>query len=100
VPAEENTYEMKMRNSGQVMLYCKAYLDLTDVATGKQYKSEPVEFPVFPEGVRKVNLKVPSSVPPGKYSALAILDIGEDMPLEALERTIQVKPPVANGPKK
>ena len=35
--------------------------------------------------------EIPNTVPKGKYSALAILDIGEDASLEAIERMIEVE---------
>jgi len=89
--AEKNSYQMTMQNTGDVMLQCKSYIELTNIANGKEYKLEKVEFPVFPDGVRKIKFNIPDTVPAGKYSALSILDIGEDMPLEAIEKTIEIK---------
>ena len=91
LPAEKNSYEMTMQNTGEVMLQCKAYMELTNVADGKEFKLDKIEFPVFPDGVRRVRFDMPATVPAGKYSALAILDIGEEMPLEAIEKTIEIK---------
>jgi hypothetical protein len=88
---EKNTYELLMKNAGDVMLQCKGYMELTDPATGKSYKTEKVEFPVFPGGVRKVTLALPADLPKGKYSALAILDMGEDVPLEGIEKMVEVR---------
>lgn len=89
--AEKNTYELKMRNTGNVMLRCRSYMELTDVASGKTYKTAPVEYPVFPEGTRKVKFTLDGDIPPGTYSALAIIDLGDDVPLEAMEKVIKVK---------
>jgi hypothetical protein len=91
VDTEKNAFELKMRNTGNVMLRCKSFLELTDVATGKTYKTPVIEYPVFPEGIRKVKFTIPENIPPATYSALAILDIGEDVPLEAMEKVIVVK---------
>lgn len=91
VEKEKNTYEFTMQNVGDVMLQSKAHLELTNVETGKEFKLNKTEFPVFPEGTRKVKFTIPDTIPAGKYSALAILDIGEDMPLEAVEKVIEVK---------
>jgi hypothetical protein len=88
VEGEEKSYELIMKNSGEVMLQCKAYVELTNIADGRQYKLDKIEFPVFPDGVRKIKFTIPGTVPAGKYSTLAIVDIGEDMPLEALEKII------------
>lgn len=91
IATAKNSYEMTMKNTGEVMLQCKAYMELTNVADGKEYKLDKIEFPVFPDGVRKVRFDIPEAIPVGKYSALAILDIGEEMPLEAIEKTIEIK---------
>lgn len=88
---ESNAYEFVVKNSGTVMLQCKAYMELTNVADGTTYKTEKTEFPVFPDGVRKVKMMLPAPLPRGKYSALAILDPGSDMALEAIEQQLDVK---------
>ncbi|MBN9380099.1 MAG: hypothetical protein J0H74_05010 [Chitinophagaceae bacterium] len=90
VPGEKNAYDLYMENTGETMLQCKVHLELTNIETGKEFRSEKVEFPVFPEGTRKVRLMVPVNTPRGRYSALAILDIGEGIPLEAVEKKIEV----------
>jgi hypothetical protein len=90
VANEKNNYELLMKNTGDVMLQCKAYLELTNAADGKSFKTEKVEFPVFPEGVRKVKLSLPADIPKGKYSALGIIDMGEDLPLEGIEKTVEI----------
>ncbi|MBU1821596.1 MAG: hypothetical protein KKG00_08820 [Bacteroidetes bacterium] len=87
---ESKAYWFKVQNVGKTMVYCKAYLDLTDTATGQQYRSETTDFPMFPTGNRKVRLSVPPNVPKGKYSMLAILDYSEDASLEAIEKNIEI----------
>jgi P pilus assembly chaperone PapD len=85
-----NAYWFKVQNTGKTMISCKAYLDLTETSTGQQYRSEITEFPMFPEGNRKVKLVVPPTVPKGKYSMLAILDYSESASLEAVEKNIEI----------
>jgi P pilus assembly chaperone PapD len=87
----KNAYVFHVENAGQVMLQCKSYVTLTNVTTGQEYKIDRVEFPVFPDGKRYIKFIVPDTVPRGKYSALAILDIGEDEELLALEKSIELK---------
>lgn len=91
VAGEKNAWDFYMENTGALMLQCKAHLELTNIETGKEFKLDRIEFPVFPDGRRKVRMTIPATVPPGKYSALAILNIGEEAALEAIERTIEVK---------
>jgi P pilus assembly chaperone PapD len=91
VDSSYNKYAFSVANSGQVMLQCKASLTLTAIESGQEFKLDKVEFPMFPAGKRSVNFEVPSTIPKGKYSALAVLDIGEDETLQAIEKTIQIK---------
>ncbi|MEJ7740673.1 MAG: hypothetical protein WKF97_24925 [Chitinophagaceae bacterium] len=91
VAGEKNSYEFTMANTGDVMLHCKAHLELTNVASGKETKLNNIEFPVFPGGARKIKLVVPGNLSSGKYSALAVLDLDEDLALEALEKEIEVR---------
>lgn len=88
---EKNVYEVALKNTGELMLQCKAQIELTDAASGVTYHTEKIEFPVFPGGNRKVKLPLPAGIPKGNYSALAIVDLGDDAPLEGLERTIEVQ---------
>jgi len=90
VDTAKNAYDFFMINTGETMLQCKAHLELTNIETGGVFKLDKIEFPVFPEGKRTVRFTIPASIPKGKYSGLAILDIGEDASLEAIERTIEV----------
>jgi P pilus assembly chaperone PapD len=88
---DKNTYEFAVANTGEVQLQCKATLTLTNTSTGEEIKLDRIEFPMFPEGKRVVRFAIPEKTPKGKYSALAILDIGEDKELQAIEKTIEIK---------
>lgn len=88
---EKNTYEFTVANTGEVQLQCKATLTLTNTATGEEIKLDRVEFPMFPDGKRIVRFTLPEKIAKGKYSALAILDIGEDNELQAIEKTFEIK---------
>lgn len=86
----KNSYSFKVENVGDVMLNCKSYITLTNITTGQEFKLERLEFPMFPEGKRLLKFVIPDNIPKGKYSALAVLDIGEDEELQAIEKTIDV----------
>jgi len=90
-PDEKNAYDFSMINTGGTMLQCKVHLELTSIETGREIRSDIIEFPVFPEGKRVIRLKIPAATSSGKYSALAVLDIGEESSLEAIEKNIEVK---------
>jgi len=86
-----NTYRILCQNTGKIMVDCKSYLELASLADGKKTKIEAGEFPMFPDQKRFVSFELPKDLPKGKYSALAVLDAGEDVPLEAVEKEIEIK---------
>lgn len=89
-PAIPNTYDLVCQNTGDVMIECKAHLELAS-ASGEQTKLDFIEFPMFPGQKRYVTFELPKNLPDGKYNAIGILDAGEDLPLEAVESTVEVK---------
>lgn len=93
-----NTYDLVCMNTGDVMIECKAYLELTSTS-GEDTKLDFIEFPMFPGQKRYVTFELPKNLPDGSYNALGVLDAGEDLPLEAVESTVQVKTVTADGPK-
>jgi hypothetical protein len=86
-----NTYNIYCQNTGQIMLECKSYLELTSLAGGKKTKIDALDFPLFPDQKRYVQFTIPKDLPKGKYSALGVIDGGEDLSLEALESEIEIK---------
>lgn len=89
--AAKNTYNFSLANTGKTMLECKARLLLTNLSNGAEIKLDEIEFPVFPDGKRIVKLVLPDTLPKGKYSMLAILEYDPDMPLEAIESSVEIK---------
>jgi hypothetical protein len=85
-----NAYHIICKNTGNAMVDCKAYIEITS-ADGKKTKLDNVEYPLFPNQKRYVLFELPKNLPKGKYSALAVIDAGEDMSLEAIESDIEVK---------
>lgn len=88
---EKNVYNFSLVNTGKAMLECKARLLLTNLSNGEEVKLDELEFPIFPDGKRIVKLLIPPTVPKGKYSMLAILEYDADMPLEAIESSVDIK---------
>lgn len=88
---DKGIYNFTMNNTGKAMLECKVHLVLTNLATGIETKLEDFDFPVFPEGKRVVKLAIPQNLEKGKYSMLAVLDYDPDMPLEAIESSVEIK---------
>ena len=88
---EENTWLLLCQNSGKIMVECNAYLELAALSDGKKTRIDVNEFPMFPGQRRYVSFKLPPDLPKGKYSALGVLDAGEDVSLEAVETTIEIR---------
>lgn len=93
--AQKGFVYLYMKNTGQVMLTCKAHLELTYLPTGEESVLKETEFPVFPGGFRKVKLDLPKDIKPGSHSILAVLDYGIDVPLEAVQQNITILPAAA-----
>lgn len=84
-------YNFTMENTGNINLQCHAHLELTNMETGEEIKLEAIEFPIFPDAKRTIPLQLPANLKKGRYSVLALLEYHEDLPLEAIEITIEVK---------
>lgn len=95
-PEIANAYDLVCQNTGDIMIECKAYLELADAA-GEQTKLDFIEFPMFPGQKRYVTFELPKNMPDGKYSALGVLDAGEDLSLEAIESNIEIKPATSSN---
>jgi hypothetical protein len=85
----KDLFDFTMVNSGMTMLDCKVRLVLTNLASGAEIKLDEQSFPVFPDSKRIVKLEIPKTVPAGKYSMLGILEYDPDMPLEAIESSLE-----------
>lgn len=83
-------YNLICQNTGDIMLECKSYLEITSLTDGKKTKVEALEFPLFPAQRRYVRYDLPKTLAKGKYSVLGVIDGGEDMSLEAIESTIDI----------
>ncbi len=89
-PDIPNAYDLVCKNTGQVMIECKASMSL-NAADGEETKLDYIEFPMFPGQIRYVTFELPKNLPNGEYNALGVLDAGEDLSLEAMEATVSMK---------
>lgn len=84
-------FDLGVENIGELMLYTRSHIELTNISTGEEFKTEHEECPIFPLTKRKVSLHLPEDLPSGKYSMLAVLDYGDPNSLEAVERIVEIK---------
>jgi hypothetical protein len=89
----DSIYRAVCQNTGGIQIRCKGFMELQNLSDGKKYQIEAKEFPLFPEQKRFVDFVIPASIPRGKYSVMAAIDGGIDLPLEAAQKTIEIKSP-------
>jgi len=82
---------LKVKNSGDGMGFCKSYVEINNINTGKIEKHLLKQFVVFPGLERSFDLKVPGKINPGKYSILLVLDFGSKEELEVAEMELNVQ---------
>jgi hypothetical protein len=67
-------------------------LELSSSETGERVSLDPQVVPMFPKQERYVDFTLPSTLPKGKYTAIALVDANDDeVPVEAAEKEIIVK---------
>lgn len=89
--ANNSTYRIECKNTGGAQVRCKSNIELINTSTGKKTSLTAVEFPMFPDQKRYIDFTLPSTLEKGKYTIVATVDAGEDVPLEAAEKTIEIK---------
>ncbi len=78
-------FMIKLENVGETVVDGNIKLELTHADSGKEYRpydKHPVSAAFMPNDVRFVTINVPDDIPAGKYSALAIVDIGASHELQ------------------
>ncbi|MFH1005273.1 MAG: DUF916 domain-containing protein [Bacteroidota bacterium] len=82
---------MHVKNTGDGMGFCKSYIELTNLSTGKNERISLKTFTVFPKKERTLDFSIPGKMEKGKYNAMTVLDFGSQKELEAaeLEFTVQ-----------
>lgn len=76
---------MKAKNTGDGIGYCLYYLELTELLTGKQTKFKVKQFGILPGYEKEFTFDIPTTLPKGKYSALAVIDFGDKNELRTAE---------------
>lgn len=84
-------YTVAVKNEGDVQLRCQSSLEITNLTTGVKTKLGPGLIPLFPGQKRNISYELPRSLPKGKYSLLAVVDGGDDLPIEAAQGEVELK---------
>lgn len=86
----DSVYRIECQNTGDIQVRCKSQLELSNLTDGTTIVLDPIQFPLFPEQKRNIDFVLPKSLPKGKYTLLATVDAGEDIPLEAAQKVIEI----------
>lgn len=78
-------------NTGENIVSGKIFLAVADLATANEKKYPPIEEKIYPGSSKKVTLKIPEKLSPGRYVIAVILDYGHRKPLEGTQIMIEQK---------
>lgn len=82
--------ELQFINTGEAILDCAAYVEMTDLSDGTTERLDIRAFTVLPDGVRRVVFDMPKGIAPGRYSLLGVVDYGSEEEVQAAEITIEI----------
>lgn len=77
--------ELTLKNMGDGIASCVAYVELTHLNSGKQQKLMVKRFTILPGYSRNYMFTLPDKLEKGKYSAVGVLDYGSKELVEAAE---------------
>jgi P pilus assembly chaperone PapD len=91
--AEDSTYVLmlKVKNSGEAILDCVSYLELTNLNNGVEERQKPFAYTLLPGTQRDVKFYVSRNKGEGKYSALGVVDYGSRENVQAAETELTIK---------
>ncbi len=69
-------FSVLIENGGVTIEKCKLIYIAADLNTGEEYEFDPIFFDSFPDAQREILFFIPSTLPPGEYSLVALLDYG------------------------
>ncbi len=82
--------KLMVKNSGEAILDCASYLEITNLQTGSEERVKPFAFTLLPGGSRDVKFHLPV-IGKGKYSILGVVDYGSKENVQAAELDLEVK---------
>lgn len=87
----KNMFRITSKNTGPTQAISMNSIELTSV-TGEKTVLGPFEAPMFPGQRRVIDFQIPETLAKGKYTAMAIIDVGDDeIPLEVAQKEIEIK---------
>jgi len=78
-----------VKNTGQAILDCASYIEITNLQTGLEERLKPFAYTVLPGGEREVQFHLPV-LQKSKYSILGVVDYGSRENVQAAEITLDL----------
>jgi hypothetical protein len=88
---KQRKVDMTLKNMGDGIASCTAYVELTNTTTGKTDKLTVKRFTILPGYTRNYMYTLPTKLEKGNYSAVGVLDYGSKDAVEAAELTFKVE---------
>ena len=85
-----HTVMMRVKNSGEAILDCASYLEITNLSTGEEERQKPFAYTLLPGSIRELKFQMPSGLKEGKYSVLGVVDYGSRENVQAAETEILI----------
>lgn len=77
--------KMSATNMGDGIGFCTSYVEITNLATGKQEKLKGQKFTILPGFNREFHYEIPKDLEKGKYSAVGVVDTNNPDQVTAAE---------------
>lgn len=81
---------LMVKNTGDAIVDCAAFVELTNMNTGKIERLKVKAFTMLPDLEREVPFILPADLASGKYSAMGVVDFGSREEIEAAETTFDI----------
>lgn len=84
-------FDLKVKNIGDGISFCSSYVSLTNLNTGEQKKINVKNFTILPQFIRDFKIDLPTNLLPGKYSAVGVVDFGNEEEMIAAQADFEIK---------
>lgn len=91
-PTAPGKVTFSVENTGEGISYCTAYIELTNLHSGRQERLPVRNFTILPKLIRDFSYFLPPELGSGRYSAVAVLDFGSDEEIQAAELEFEIAP--------
>lgn len=88
---EERRFQVNLENVGERIINGRVFLIASNLQTASEERFRTVEVATYPQTMRTVELTLPATLPPGRYSLAAILDYPGSASLKGTQIIIDVE---------